>query len=162
MDWKKVLLACFIFAGIATAAGQIVIGTGTLPTADATVKITKEEETAIKQWFTKIEGDIDTNFTVSELVCDGRICEAKIHKEGLVKDSVWVAQNYCKLEDTNHESGECLKWTEHTTQELADARNAGIKARLEIIAGAAEERLASQAEEKEAKVGAGKVTVNTK
>ena len=151
MDYRKL---AWTFAGmlvlmvVGTAA--TIINSGTLPTANATVEITKSEEAALKEWFGV--ANVDEGFTVGELVCDSIVCSAAIYKEGLIDDEVKINQTKCVDE-------ECTSTIEKTTKELTTDRDTAIEARLKGIAEAAAGRIARQLT---AKVGEGQVTVTAK
>lgn len=160
MDWKRlgvnatVLLAFAVLLTAGTWAGAI-IGSGTLPTANSTVEITKAEEATLKQAF-NIQGSIDENFFIGELVCDSNQCKATIKKEGLINDSVEIPLMKCVSFDVTNI---CLEYAEKTAQELAGERDNAIQARLKEIAEASKQRLEAT---KTAKVGDGNITVNVK
>jgi hypothetical protein len=142
MSSKKiatVLIACLVFAGIAaTAVGQAV-NHGLLPTANASIKLGKEQKQALDAAGFTSELDIGETTRIA----DTNTCFTPI-KQCL---------------DENCETTSINTTVKYSCQENFEAkRNQAIKARLAGIANAEVKRQA----QKEAVVGEGRATITEK
>jgi len=138
---RKLYMVLVFALAFASVSAGVIINSGTLPTANASIDLNKAEETAIKNWY---GADSLNGIQVGELVCDSdtNSCIATLNKPNFLETTVNIDYN-----------------GEETTQQLQDMRNNAIKARLKAIAEGAAQWLT---EIREAKVGEGEVTVTVK